>query len=186
MPWRLGARGKSRPQTHKAANPTLKLAWVPAWLPASSPEPHTTVPQPQLEHRLGMLPSETATESKSQTLFILASIPASLKTDPLQSTKLLGKYFPFKMTLYGEGETFRKQRLLILAGMASAAPSQVSALREAAADGKHNQLLAFPTPKAACCFLADLQASFFTSSGMRFSVSFSLALKRLRSYHKRL
>jgi len=52
--------------------------------------------------------------------------------------------------------------LLIPAGMASAAPSQVSTLREAAADGKREQLLAFPIPKAACCFLAQLQGAFFT------------------------
>lgn len=139
----------------------LKLAWAPAWLPASPPEHCITVPWPQVKHRLGTLSTRQQIKAKARHCSASQAL-ACLKIDLLQSPKLLGKYFPFKMTLYGEGKTFGKQHLLILAGTASAAPSQVSALREAAADGKCKRLLAFPIPKAACCFLADLQASFFT------------------------
>lgn len=77
-----------------------------------------------MKYRLGTLPMRQQIKQKldkpSQTL-------ASLKIDPLQFPKLLGKYFAFKISLYGEGKIFRKQHLLILAGVASAAPSQVSA-----------------------------------------------------------
>lgn len=113
--------------TKHTVYPTLELAWVPVWFPASPPEHSSAMPQPPVKQLLGTHPVTQQIKAKARHCSPPQTL-ASLKIDPLHSPKLLGKYFPFKMTLYGEGETFCKQHLLIPAGLASAAPSQISAI----------------------------------------------------------
>lgn len=57
--------------------------------------------------------TQTKIKAKARQLSPTQAL-ASLDIDPLQSLKSLGKYFPFKIALYGDGEPFCKQRLLIL------------------------------------------------------------------------
>lgn len=74
-------------------------AWLPGStaLPCHSPRSHTG-----LEHSPGQTQAKAEHCSLSQAI-------ARLKINQLQSPKLLVKYFPFKMTLYGKRETFHKQ-----------------------------------------------------------------------------
>lgn len=88
----------------------LKLAWVSAWFPASLPKGCIALLQSQIKHRLEKLRQQIKAKARQ---FSPTQAMASLAIDPLQSLKSLGKYFPFKIALYGEGETC-KQRLLIL------------------------------------------------------------------------